>query len=170
MGNGDGRVALQREFDRYTGIIMPKKPVDPRRLAYGGQLAAGMAAASFAAILTLVGLQRQDPAAQRAMIAFCIVIPVMLAHRLMTVETDLVYRGSCLIQAMIFLGFISFFTGTAMLVATVSPSAAAVLIGVGIAMGLVTDQAERRGRKRAAKEAAAESAITSDSSHPNNTP
>lgn len=125
---------------------LPPEPDDPKAktITYGSLMTAALAAASFAAVLTLVGLQRDDYRTWGAMIAFCTAMPLLIAHRVITVDTGRKYKVSSAQWIITLLGIIAFITGMALLVSTVSIIAAAALVLLSLLMVCVVEDAEDR--------------------------
>ena len=112
---------------------------------------AGVAAACFACILTLIALQRSDPTAEHAMIAFCIALPLALGHWLVTSVPVRKFHMSFLHKVLSLLAIFAFVIGLAILISTVSQIGATVIIALPVAMSLIIENAERRAKKKAAK-------------------
>ena len=156
------RVSYDHSMDLPTGNSDEKN----KAIVYGSLMTAAMAAAAFAAVLALVGLKRTDYVAQCAMTAFCIATPLLIAHRLVTVDTGRSYKVSCLHRMTTLLGVIAFIIGVAFMVSMVSLAAAVVLVLLSLAMTWIVEGAEHRAFKHQGKqnkpEGASDTQVKSD--------
>ena len=124
--------------------IRPRKKM---LVSYGSELISVIAAASFACILTLIALQRTDWSGTSAMTAFCMVLPIAVAHRVVTADPVRQYRVSFLHKLLTPLALFAFVIGLTILIDTVSRLAAVIFPLLSGAMVLIVDKAEQRAKR-----------------------
>lgn len=120
-----------------------------QKMIYGGQLMGGIAAASFAAILTLVALNLPGGTAEAALIAFCFAMPIATAHRFMTSDPVRRYKLSWLQAIVTLICVFSFITGLVLMLWPASITAACVLGFLAFLMVFWVGNAEEQGEKAA---------------------
>lgn len=114
----------------------------------------GAAAASFASILTLVALQRDDLASRIALVALVAALPLLVQYPIVNGDPRRHYDVSVVMKAMPLAGILFFVIGIASLLCTAFPPAAITWVVLSVLVAGTIADAEKRGLRRRARRAA----------------
>lgn len=147
-----------------TSNMPPKEKIDEvlhQRLLHARWMFGGVAAGSFAAMLTLVNTQSDSQAAQEAMALYAVALPTTCMYLLCITDPGRRIHLSRLMWVTAALGLFAFFYATCRMIAIVSTPGAWVLGVASIAMIWIMSDGETRMSKKRAKMLQSESSTES---------